>query len=56
MLNAFFSYIVAVGFIGGGHRENYLFCLELLASNFIVLGLTRSGLEPTVYHTRGEHV
>jgi hypothetical protein len=23
--------------------------------NFIVFGLTRSGLEPTIYHTRGEH-
>jgi hypothetical protein len=23
--------------------------------NFIVSGLTRSGLEPTNYHTRGEH-
>ena len=25
-------------------------------TNFIVFGLTRSGLEPTIYHTRGEHV
>jgi hypothetical protein len=24
-------------------------------SNFIDFGLTRSGLEPTIYHTRGEH-
>jgi hypothetical protein len=24
-------------------------------TNFIVFGLTRSGLEPTIYHTRGEH-
>jgi hypothetical protein len=39
MLNAFFSYIVAVGFIGGGHRENYLFCLELLASLGVFLSL-----------------
>jgi len=23
--------------------------------NFIVFGLTTSGLEPTIYHTRGEH-
>ena len=24
-------------------------------TNCIVFGLTRSGLEPTIYHTRGEH-
>ena len=24
-------------------------------TNFIVFGLTRSGLVPTIYHTRGEH-
>jgi hypothetical protein len=24
-------------------------------TNFIVFGLTRSGLEPTIYSTRGEH-
>ena len=24
-------------------------------TNFIVLGLTRPGLEPTIYRTRGEH-
>ena len=24
-------------------------------TNFIVFGLTRPGLEPTIYHTRGEH-
>jgi hypothetical protein len=23
--------------------------------SFIVFGLTRLGLEPTIYHTRGEH-
>jgi hypothetical protein len=28
---------------------------EATNSNFIVFGLTRSGLEPTIYHTRGEH-
>ena len=25
------------------------------ASFFLVFGLTRLGLEPTIYHTRGEH-
>jgi hypothetical protein len=24
-------------------------------SNFIVFGMTQSGLEPTIYHTPGEH-
>jgi hypothetical protein len=24
-------------------------------TNFIVFGLTRLGLEPTIYHTRGKH-
>ena len=24
-------------------------------TDFIVFGLTRQGLEPTIYHTRGEH-
>jgi hypothetical protein len=24
-------------------------------TNFIVFGLTRSGLEPTIYRTQGEH-
>jgi hypothetical protein len=28
---------------------------EALNTNFIVFGLTRSELEPTIYHTRGEH-
>ena len=28
---------------------------EAIKNNFIVFGLTRSGLEPTIYHTRGEH-
>jgi hypothetical protein len=27
---------------------------ETTNTNFIVFGLTRSGLEPTIYHTRGE--
>jgi hypothetical protein len=27
----------------------------LADTNFIVFGLTRSGLEPTIYHTRVEH-
>jgi hypothetical protein len=29
-----------------------------LATNtyFIVIGMTRSGLEPTIYHSRGEHL
>ena len=29
--------------------------LEATNTNFIVFGLTRSGLKPTIYHTRGEH-
>ena len=29
---------------------------EATNTNFIVFGLTRSGLEPMIYHTRGEHV
>jgi hypothetical protein len=28
----------------------------LFCTDFIVLGLTRLGLEPTIYHIRGEHV
>ena len=28
---------------------------EATDTNFIVFGLTRPGLEPTIYHTRGEH-
>jgi hypothetical protein len=28
---------------------------EATHTNFIVLGLTRWGLEPTIYRTRGEH-
>ena len=28
---------------------------EATNTNFIVFGLTRSGLKPTIYHTRGEH-
>jgi len=28
---------------------------ETTNTNFLVLGLTRPGLEPTVYYTRGEH-
>ena len=28
---------------------------EATQINFIVFGLTRPGLEPTIYHTRGEH-
>jgi hypothetical protein len=28
---------------------------EATNTNFIVFGLTRSGLEPTIYRTRGEH-
>jgi hypothetical protein len=30
-------------------------CGEATNTNFIVFGLTRSGLVPTIYHTRGEH-
>ena len=29
---------------------------ETTHTNFIVFGLTWPGLEPTIYHTRGEHV
>ena len=29
--------------------------LEAINTNFIVFGLTRLGLEPTIYHTPGEH-
>jgi hypothetical protein len=28
---------------------------EVTNTNFIVFGLTRSGFEATIYHTRGEH-
>jgi len=28
---------------------------EAANTNFIVFGLTRSGLEATIYHTQGEH-
>jgi hypothetical protein len=28
---------------------------EATNNNFIVFGLTRSGLQPTMYHTQGEH-
>jgi hypothetical protein len=28
---------------------------EATNTNFIVFGLTRPGLEPIIYHTRGEH-
>jgi hypothetical protein len=28
---------------------------EATNTNFIVFGLTRLGLEPTIYHTRGKH-
>ena len=28
---------------------------EATNTNFIVFGLTRSGIDPTVYHTLGEH-
>ena len=28
---------------------------EATNTNFIVFGFTRSGLEPTIYHARGEH-
>jgi hypothetical protein len=30
-------------------------CGEATHTNFIFLGLTRPGLEPTIYRTRGEH-
>jgi hypothetical protein len=28
---------------------------EATNTNFIVFGLTRSGIDPMIYHTRGEH-
>jgi hypothetical protein len=33
----------------------YLFHCRTRITNFIVFGLTPPGLEPTIYHTRGEH-
>ena len=33
-----------------------MFSSEATNTNFKVLGLTGSGLEPTSYHTGGEHV
>jgi hypothetical protein len=32
-----------------------MFSGEATHTNFIVFGLTRLWLEPTIYHTRGEH-
>jgi hypothetical protein len=29
--------------------------VEATNTNFVVVGFTRSGLKPTIYHTRGEH-
>jgi len=29
---------------------------EATNTNFIVFGLIRSGVEPTIYHTRHEHI
>jgi len=31
-------------------------CKQQIPILYIVFGLTRSGLEPTIYHTRGKHV
>jgi hypothetical protein len=31
-------------------------CGEATHINFIAFGLTRSGHEPTIYRTRGEHI
>jgi len=28
---------------------------EAANTNYIIFGLTRLGLEPTIYHTRGQH-
>jgi hypothetical protein len=33
----------------------YLAEKQQIGTNLIVFGLTRSGLVPTIYHTRGEH-
>jgi hypothetical protein len=35
--------------------KSYMFSGEATNTNFIVFGLTRPGLEPMIYHTRGEH-
>ena len=32
-----------------------MLCGEATHTNFVVFGLTRSGLEPTIYYTRAEH-
>jgi hypothetical protein len=32
-----------------------MFSGETTNTNSIVIGLTRSGLEPTIYRTRGQH-
>ena len=36
-------------------NQSLLFLLKATNDNGIVFGLTRSGLEPTIYHTRDEH-
>jgi hypothetical protein len=36
-------------------RECYVLSGEAVDANFIVFGLTRPGLELTIYCTRGEH-
>jgi hypothetical protein len=33
-----------------------MFNKEASTTNFIVFGLTQSGVEPTIYYTQGEHV
>jgi len=42
------------------HNMSYNMYVSVLSgeatdTNFIVFGLTRSGIDPTVYHTLGEH-
>ena len=34
---------------------SFLLSVEATNTNFVVFGLTRLGLEPTIYRTRGEH-
>jgi hypothetical protein len=36
-------------------KFNIIISIVQTHTNFIVFGLTRSGLEPTIYRTRGEH-
>jgi hypothetical protein len=39
----------------GFYNANSVLSGEATNTNVIVFGLTQPGLEPTIYHTRGEH-